>query len=419
MKKIRPSEVSRKKIMEIVKEGTVEAIAGLHRLGQEHLWQELLEAEVDEHLQREWYKRSSEPVRGHRNGYYPRKMLVPGEALNIAVPRIRNAREPFRSRLLQGVARIAEKVRNVALESYVRGLSTRDIESTFVTDDGTPMLSRSTVSRLAERLHDEYRSFSQRDLSDIDVVYLFLDGVHEAVRRYTNGQALMCAWAICSNGTKQLLHIAPYQAESVEAWSAFCQDLLNRGLRQPLLVISDGSPAIINAITMKFPRAHRQRCIAHKLRNIMAKLPNDVAKALIEEFKAVYYAPDRATAEALAAQVTTKYAAVYPAAVQCFNDDLNACLTHLNYPLGHRRYIRTTNMLERTFEEEKRRTKVFPQHQNERGAVGLVFAVLYRVSQRWIKVSMTPLELTQLRELRHLVCPAHVEPNYISYRIAS
>lgn len=418
MKKIRPSAANRKKIQEILKEGTVEAIAGLHRLGQENLWQELLEDEADEHLGRGWYKRSTS-ARGHRNGYYPRKLLVPGEVLNVAVPRIRNAREPFTSRLLQGVARIAEKVRTLALESYVRGLSTRDIESTFVTDDGKAMFSRSTVSRLAERLHDEYQSFSRRNLSDIDVVYLFLDGVHEAVRRYTNGQALTCAWAICSDGTKQLLHIAPYQSESNEAWSAFCQDLIDRGLRQPLLVISDGAPAIINAITTKFPKVDRQRCIAHKLRNITAKLPKDVAKALIEEVKAVYYAPDRATAEALAVQVTSKYAPLYPAAVQCFNDDLNACLTHLKYPLGHRRYIRTTNMLERTFEEEKRRTKVFPQHQNERGAVGLVFAVLYRVSKRWIKVSMTPLELIQLRELRHLVCPAHVDPNYISYRIAS
>jgi putative transposase len=419
MKKIRASQQKRNEIETVMKSGSREAIEGLHRLGQEKFWQELLEAEVDEHLGRDWYQRSEDSRQGYRNGSYPRKMIVPGGTLNIAVPRLRNTKEKFTSRLLKAVADVADRVRTVALEAYVRGLSVRDIEQTFVTEDGSPMLSRSVMSRVATRLHDEYLAFSQRDLSDLDVAYLFLDGVYESVRRYTNGQALLCAWAICSNGTKVLVHIAAAQAESEDAWMSFCEDLLRRGLRQPLLVISDGGPAVIKAITRSFPKADRQRCIAHKLRNIAAKLPRDVAKAIIEEFKGVYYAADRATAIVLAEQVTSKYAAPYPSAVQCFNDDLDACLTHLKYPVGHRRYIRTTNMLERTFEEEKRRTKVMPQHQNERSAVGLVFAVLHRVSKRWFKVSMTPLELTQLRELRHLVCPSHIDPDYISYRSAA
>jgi transposase-like protein len=320
---------------------------------------------------------------------------------------------------LKAVAQVAERVRRMALEAYVRGLSVRDIEQTFVTDEGRPVLSRSAMSRLATRLHDEYLAFSQRDLSDLDVVYVFVDGVYEAVRRYTNGQALLCAWAICADGTKQLLHLAPVQSESADAWESFFEDMQRRGLRQPLLVISDGSPALLKAITRFFPKADRQRCIAHKLRNIASKLPREIAKVVTEEFKAVYYAANRPTANALAEQLVAKYASRYPAAVGCFSEDLDACLTHLKYPEGHRRYIRTTNMLERTFEEQKRRTKVLPQHQNERGAVGLVFAVLHRVSKCWLRVSMTPLELTQLKELRNLICPSTTESNYISYRIAA
>jgi putative transposase len=98
----------------------------------------------------------------------------------------------------------------------------------------------------------------------------------------------------------------------------------------------------------------------------------------VAEFKAVYYAPDRTTADKSAEGIISKYASTHPAAVQCFSDDLDACLTHLKYPEGHRRYIRTTRMLERTFEEQKRRTKILPQHQNERGAIGLAFRVLHR-----------------------------------------
>ena len=129
-------------------------------------------------------------------------------------------------------------------------------------------------------------------------------------------------------------------------------------------------PVQNGAIAKHFPRADRLRCLAHKLRNLWGKLPKDLASVILLEFKAVYYAPDRATADLLATVMIDKYAQIYPAAVKCFFDDLDACLSHLKYPEGHRRYIRTTNMLERTFEEQKRRTKVLPQHQHERGGSG-------------------------------------------------
>jgi len=419
MKKVRPSEQKRKELEGLLEQDAVTMIEDFHRVGQEKLYQEALEAEVDAHLGRSWYKRSGVNAQGYRNGYYRRHLMVPGSELEVAVPRVRNTRRKFRSRLLQGVARIADRVKTLALEMYVRGLSTRDVEQAFVTEKGNPVLSRSAMSRLAGRLYDEYLVFSQQDLSRLDVVFLFVDAVYEAVRHYTGGQTLLCAWAICADGTKRFLYLAPVQSESQEAWEAFFQDMQRRGLRQPLLVISDGAPGLIAAITRYFPKADRQRCIAHKLRNIGHKLPRDSAKSIIEEFKTVYYAPDRVTANVLAEGLIKKYASVYPSAVQCFSEDLDACLSHLKYPEGHRRYIRTTNMLERTFEEQKRRTKVMPQHQHERGAVGLVFGVLLRASQRWLRVSMNSLELVQLKALRDIVCPRTTEPHYISYRTAA
>jgi transposase-like protein len=419
MKKVRPSEVKRKQLEEILNRDAVEMIEDFHRIGQETLYQEALEAEVDAHLGRSWYQRDGQAKPGYRNGYYRRQLMVPGNRLEVAIPRVRNTRARFRSRVLRSVARIAERVKTLALEMYVRGLSTRDVEQAFVTDKGEAVLSRSAMSRLAGRLYDEYLAFAEQDLSQLDVVFLFVDGVYEAVRRYTNGQALLCAWAICADGTKRFLHLAPVQSETQEAWELFFEDMQRRGLRQPLLVISDGAPGLIGAITHRFPKADRQRCIAHKLRNLLQKLPKDTAEAVVAEFKAVYYAPDRTTADALAEGIIGKYASIYPAAVQCFSDDLDACLTHLKYPEGHRRYIRTTNMLERTFEEQKRRTKILPQHQNERGAIGLVFGVLHRASQRWLRVSMTPLELIQLRAVRDLIYPKTNEHRYISCRYAA
>jgi transposase-like protein len=420
-RKIRPSEKKRKELEAILEREGALAIEDFHRLGQEKLYQEALEAEVDAFLGRGWHKRSVQgKFRGHRNGYSRRKVSVPGCRLEVWKPKMRKTgRRRFVSRFLKGCIQITEKLRTLALEMYVRGLSTRDIEQAFVDENGKAFLGRTAVSQLSERLYQEYESFSKRDLSAFDVVFVFVDGVCEAIKNYTNGQTLLCAWAICADGTKQFLHLAAVQSESQEAWEAFFQDMQRRGLRQPLLVISDGGLGVIGAIQRKFPKADRQRCIAHKLRNLFAKLPKDVAGSILLEFKAVYYAADRQAADVLAAQIIEKYAQTYPAAIRCFTEDLEACLAHLKYPEGHRRYIRTTNLLERTFEEEKRRTKVFPQHQHERGAVGLVFGVLWRASQNWQHVSMTTLELAQLRNIRAIICPSNQTTGFISYELAA
>jgi transposase-like protein len=421
MKKVQPSEQKRKQLEELFVNDTPHIIEDFQRRAQERVIQEALEAEVSDRLGRKWYEHSGteKAHQGHRNGYYRHTAKTSSERLDLRVPRVRNTPEPFVSKVLRSVVHLAEKLKQRALEMYVRGLSTRDIEDVFVDSTGQALLSRSAVSRLSECLYEEYQAFSQRDLASLDVVYLFADGVYESVKRYTDNQTLLCAWAICADGTKQLLHIAAMESESRAAWEMFFDDMLKRGLRQPLLVISDGAKGIHAAIERSFPKADRQRCLAHKLRNIQAKLPREVAKLIVEQVKQVYYAADRTSAETLAAQFIGRHAAIYPAAVQCFSEDLDACLTHLNYPLGHRRFIRTTNLLERAFEEQKRRTKVFPQHQSERAAIGLVFAVLKRTSDRWLRVSMSQLELVQLKTIRALKCPTENDSHFISYRIAA
>jgi transposase-like protein len=421
MKKIRPSEKKRNEVEQILEREGILAMEEFHQRSQEKLYQEVLEAEADAFLGRKWHKRAVQGNHtGYRNGYSARKVKVPGSRLDVRVPKMRKTGgRRFVSRLLKGCVQMTEKLRTLALEMYVRGLSTRDIEEAFVDQEGKAFLSRSTVSELSVRLYQEYERFSKRDLSGFDVVFLFVDGVYEAVKKYTEGQALLCAWAICADGTKRFLHLSAVQSESQEAWETFFDDMQRRGLRQPLLVISDGGKGAIAAIQKRFPRADRQRCIAHKLRNLMAKLPKDVAAQILLEFKAVYYAADRSAADVLAAQTIEKYAQQYPAAIQCFTEDMEACLAHLKYPEGHRRYIRTTNLMERTFEEQKRRTKVLPQHQHERGAVGLVFAVLWRASLKWQRVSMTPLELTLLRNIRAFICPHDQQSGFISYQLAA
>lgn len=421
MKKVRPSERKRKLFEQSMQSDGKAIIEAWHQHCQETIIQETLEAEIADFLERKWYehKPAESEVAGHRNGYYPKKIRTTGGLLAVNVPRVRNTRKPFASKILGFLGHLTGKLENLAQELYIRGLSTRDIEDALVDSDGNPLLSRSAVSRLNDRLHQEYETFRERDLSILDVAYLFVDGVYEAVRRFTNGRVLLCAWAITSDGKKHLVDVMAAQSESSDAWEVFFSDMLRRGLRQPLLVISDGAGGIHAAIEHAFPRADRQRCLVHKLRNIRAKLPKAIASDILSEVKAVYYAPDRATADTLAAQFIEKRLREYPTAVQCFSDDLDACLTQLKYPLGHRKFIRTTNLLERAFEEEKRRTKVFPQHQHERSMLGLVFAVLHRASERWNRVSMTALELVQLKSIRTLKVATDHDNGFLSYRIAA
>lgn len=392
------------------------------RQGVEKILQETLEAEVTEHLGRNYYEHRQDdaPHTGYRNGYYDRQVKSAEGMMHVRVPRVRDTEEPFESSVLRRLSDLEENVKQLAREMYVRGASTRDIEEAFIDPKtGTPILSKSAVSELNKRLWDEYEAFSTRDLSELDVVYLFVDGVYESIKRYSNNQTILCCWGICSDGHKEIITLAATSSESTEAWITVFEDLVRRGLRQPLLVISDGAKGLPEAVRQIFPKAKRQRCIAHKLRNIRSKLPEEKSQEVLARIKSVYYADTRKLADLLAAQLIDEYAAVFPSAIKCFSDDLDACLSHLDFPLGHRQFIRTTNLLERAFEEEKRRTKVIPQHVNERGALSLIFAVLQRASARWQRVRMSGVELAQLRQVRSLTENIITEEGYISYRLVA
>ena len=176
--------------------------------------------------------------------------------------------------------------------------------------------------------------------------------------------------------------------------------MTRRGLRTPTTVTSDGAPGLVNAIGQVFGKSLRIRCWYHKMANIRSKLPADAADEVLAHARAVRDAPTHEAGEAMAAQVIERFGDRFPSAVACLADDLEASLAHLKVPARHRINVRTTNLLERTFEEERRRTKVIPRLLDEKSAMKLVFATLIRVSDRWSRVSVSDLERQQLRLLR-------------------
>lgn len=380
--------------------GTAAGRGDLVRLALRLIVEEALESEVADALGRERYARGEGEKAGYRNGYRTGKVKTAEGAVEYAAPQVRETPEPFVSGVRSALSGRTQALEDLAIELYARGLSTRDIEDAFTDERGRRLLSRAAVSEITERLWAEYEAFSKRDLSEHAIAYLYVDGIAERLRPGQKREAVLAAWGIGVDGRKVLLALMAGSKEDVETVRAFFQDLRARGLGDPLLVVSDGAPGIIRAIEECFPRSARQRCLAHRMRNLAIKVSADLWPEFKARVTACYQAPSRAIARELASGIRADYAVVAPSALACFEDDFEACVAHLRLPVTHRRVTRTTNLLERLFGEERRRLKIVPNGFGEKPVLKLMFGALIRAAERWRGLRFTEFELRQLAMLR-------------------
>jgi transposase-like protein len=406
MNRIPPSRQIDKKIKELLKQGLDgedDITTVIIRLGVERLVQEMVEQEVTDYLDRAHYqrRRPGQEHRGYRNGYEPGSIRSAEGEIVVQVPQVRDAPATYRSRLMTFFRGNSDVLERLAVEMYARGLSTRDIEIALEEATGDRLLSRTAVSQVTEVLWEEYEAFAERDLSGFEVEYLFLDAVYESLRRQGGGkEGVLCAWAICADGRKVMLHLALGNKESYPNWLEFLRDMVKRGLQTPVLVTTDGAPGLIRAVEEVFPNSLRQRCLAHKTRNVIDKVPDSARAEVKNAIRAAYYAPTHEVAEMVAADVLKAYQTRYPSAMRSFQDDWDACIAYLRCPAIHHKRIRTTNLLERSFLEERRRTRTIPRFFTEKSCLKLVFATLWRASLRWQGVRMSEIERQQLKLLR-------------------
>ena len=372
------------------------------RLGIRKIVEEALEGELRDALGRDYYERGAEPGRGYRNGTRIGRLKTAEGLVEFGVPQVADRAEPFHSKVREQLAGRTEELERLVVEMYARGLSTRDIEEAL-RDAGTGKLlvSRTAVSEITERLWSEYEAFATRDLAEFVVAYLFVDGIAERLRSGQPREAVLCAWAICRDGRKVLLHLAPGTKEDTESCKAFFQDMRRRGLGDPLFVVTDGAPGLIRAVDECFPRTVRGRCLAHRMRNLQSKVSEADWPELRLHLRACYEAPSLEMARALRQDVVARFGNRFPSAIACFEDDFEACIAHLRFPIAHRKFIRTTNLLERLFVEERRRSKIIPNFfHGERPVLKLMYAALIRASDRWRGVRLTPFESRQLDAIR-------------------
>ena len=372
-------------------------IEELARFGAQLVLTSYIEAEVTEHLRRRPYERTA-TARGYRNGHRTRRVTVGSGTLPIDFPKVRDCEAPFRSAVLEAWQRRSATVVSTLPSLYVEGLSTRDFRRALEPLWSEAGLSRSTVSRANEELKRAFDLWRHRDLSGEAVLYLFLDGYHERVRFGTKEkEAILVAHGIRENGSRVLLGVSLGCHESTEAWKLALDDLVARGLRQPLLVITDGNPGLIKAVKKTWPTAPRQRCIVHRIRNVLARVPKGDHKRIRRQLNAIFYAASLEEALAAARRFAGRYQDLYPSACEVLGTDLADCLTFFRFPERHWRRLRTSNPLERTFREVRRRTRVIGRFPNERAALSLVWAVLDGASSKWRGVRIKPGWLDAIR----------------------
>jgi len=257
------------------------------------------------------------------------------------------------------------------------------------------------VSRVTQQLNQDFETWRRRDLSDLPVVYVFLDGQYHAARQGTDEkEGVLSAYALLEDGRPVLLHLDLGPRESYDAWLSFLQDLVARGLREPLLIVMDGAPGLVKAVKRVWPRAYRQRCLAHKMRNIVAKLPRLMQSKMKGLVHQVFGAPTYGAALKRGHDLIAKFKDRYPAAMDSLERDLEECVTYLRFPEAHHQRIRTTNRLERLNGETRRRTKVIPRFPTERSCLSLLYASLIAASKHWRGIPMTVSHVKQLQQLR-------------------
>jgi len=354
-------------------------LSQLGRLGAQLILQRAVEDEMAAFLGRARYERTEDAV-GSRNGHRPRRVQTAEGELVIAMPQARGSLERFVSSVIpdtRGIIR-TRPLEALVIGAYVRGLSDRDIES-LAREAGLGAISRTAVSTICRELRDRYRAFRARSLGDVRLLALFMDAIYLPVRPEGPKEGVLVAWGFTTDGGRVLLDVCLGQRERTEDWLDLGQGLIRRGLRSPLLVVSDGAPGLVRAITELWPDADRGRCAVHRLRNILAKLPK--RPALHARVRAAYWAAlDGATspqeAEHRLRVLVGELSAEYPSAAACLADDLLALTVHLAYPLRLKKRLRSTNLLERSLEEVRRRTKVIGRFPGETSCLTMAWAVM-------------------------------------------
>lgn len=373
-----------------------ESLETFVRQQTQHWIQRLLEEEVTEAVGRLKSQRRAavDGSVGYRNGYgKPRKLALLGGTLEVRRPRVRGLSERFVSRVLPLFKRHSAEVGKLLPELYLHGLSSGDFDLALrgLLGDGAP-LSASSVDRLKASWQAEYEAWRQRSLSELEVVYLWADGIYVKAGLERDKAAVLVVVAALRDGRKVVVAVESGARESTESWAAILRDLQARGMNAPRLVIADGHLGLWGALTRVYPQAQEQRCWNHRIVNVLDQLPQKAQAVARELLTKIPYAETRAQAERAKKEFQTWCRRQgHDKAAEVLDRDWERMLTFYGFPQEHWKHLRTTNVVESPFATVRLRTSAAKRYKKVKNATAVIWKTLLVAEQGFRKLNAPEL----------------------------
>jgi transposase-like protein len=370
----------------------------LVREGARRMLAEALQAEVDAYIARHIREQDGDGRRlVVRNGsHQPREVLTSAGAVEVVAPRVNDRRvdaetgerRRFSSAILPPWCRKTPKITEVLPLLYLHGLSSGDFVPALGQFLGsTAGLSAPVITKLTETWKAEQRTFAARDLSGVDYVYLWADGIHVNIRLEEHKLCLLVMIGVRADGRKELVALADGYRESVESWADLLRDCARRGMHAPVLAMGDGALGFWGALREVFPATREQRCWFHKIANVLGALPKSAHPGAKKALAEIWNAEDKRRALAAAAAFEAAYGTKFPKAAAKIRDDLEVLLAFYDFPAEHWQHLRTTNPIESTFATVRHRTKVTRGPGSRAAGLAMAFKLIEAAQDRWRAVN--------------------------------
>jgi transposase-like protein len=380
------------------KDASPSLIDEIVREGARRMLAEALQAEVDAYIAAFAAERGDNGRRlVVRNGcHQSREVLTSAGAVEVTVPRVNDKRtDPatgerirFSSAILPPWARKTPKITEVLPLLYLHGLSSGDFVPALGQFLGSAAgLSAAVITRLTETWRAEQRAFAERDLSGVDYVYLWADGIHVSIRLEEHKLCLLVMIGVRADGRKELVALADGYRESAESWADLLRDCARRGMRAPVLAVGDGALGFWGALREVFPQAREGRCWFHKTANVLAALPKSAHPGAKKALAEIWGAEDKDRARAAVKAFEAAYGAKFPKAVAKIAGDLDQLLAFYDYPAEHWVHLRTTNPIESTFATVRHRTKITKGPGSRAAGLAMAFKLIESAQARWRAVN--------------------------------
>ncbi|WP_329536208.1 IS256 family transposase [Streptomyces sp. NBC_01450] len=336
-----------------------------------------------------------------RNGYHqPRRVTTAAGAVEVRAPRVNDKRvdeatgerKRFSSAILPPWCRKSPKISEVLPLLYLHGLSSGDFVPALEQFLGSSAgLSAATVTRLTTQWQADHAAFMDRDLAEVDYVYVWADGIHLNVRLEEAKACVLVLIGVRADGSKELVALKDGYRESGESWADLLRDCARRGMRAPVLAVGDGALGFWKALGEVFPETREQRCWVHKTANVLDSMPKSAQPGAKKAMQDIYNAEHRDHAEAAIKTFAQLYGAKFPKAVKKITEDQDQLLAFYDFPAEHWIHLRTTNPIESTFSTVRLRTKVTRGAGSRTAALAMVFKLIESAQQRWRSVNAPDL----------------------------